>query len=113
MSEHTDTSNERCARCGYIIGPAQIRSWWDGIGPYHSQCLPPVDDAYQKLQQRVEALRAALQMAAHNNIGDDQVHHVFFCVICDQVSPHEDSIAHAPDCPFVVLATAQDNVGAV
>ena len=48
MSEQT-TSDERCVRCGYLIGPAQTRSWWDGIGPYHSQCTPLVDNQYQVL----------------------------------------------------------------
>ena|SRR3990170_2129812 len=48
MSEQT-TSDERCVRCGYLIGPAKIRSWWDGIGPYHSQCTPLIDNQYQVL----------------------------------------------------------------
>ena len=110
MDEHTDTSNERCVRCGYLIGPAQIRSWWNGIGPYHHpQCSPLIDDAYhQKLHQRVEALTAALSLAQRNCIGDDQAHHVFFCAICDQTSPSESGMDHAPDCPFAVLAAARE-----
>jgi len=70
MSEQT-ISDERCIRCGYLIGPAKIRSWWDGIGPYHSQCTPLVDNQYQvlvaenaELKRRAEALDGMLQRLA-------------------------------------------------
>ena len=60
MSEQT-TSNVRCIRCGYLIGPARVSSWWNGFGPYHSQCTPLVDEQYRALEIENAELKRQLE----------------------------------------------------